>query len=146
MSPVMPEATLMGFDWGERWTGVSIGDTATGMAHPIATLDARQAPGPLAAIDALVREWRPDGFVVGLPVRDDGSEHPLAPAVRSFGDEIGRVHARPVHYVDERLTSAAAAGVLRAAGRGGRAGKHLTHSLSAQHILQDWLDAHAAQR
>ena len=64
--------------------------------------------------------------------------------LRLFGAALETQFGRPVHYVDERLSSAAAAESLRAAGRGGRADKHLTHPLAAQHILQDWLDAYLA--
>ncbi len=131
----------MAFDFGERWTGVAIGDCGPRMAHPLTTIDARASADRMRSIAALVRDWQPGEFVVGMPTRDDGAEHALAAAVRQFGAGLEAQFGRPVHYVDERLSSAAAAESLRAAGRGGRADKHLTHPIAAQHILQDWLDA-----
>ncbi len=141
---VMPEATVMGFDYGERWTGVAIGDCGPRMAHPLTTIDARADRDRMRSIADLVRDWQPAEFVVGMPTRDDGLDHALAATVRLFGAALETQFGRPVHYVDERLSSAAAAESLRAAGRGGRADKHLTHPLAAQHILQDWLDAYLA--
>ncbi len=140
----MLESTVMGFDFGERWTGVAIGECESALAHPLTAIDARDAQTRMNAIGVLVRDWQPSQFVVGLPLRDDGAEHPLASAVRAFGAALIEHFGAPVHYIDERLSSNAASQTLRAAGRGGRSDKHLTHPLAAQHILQDWLDAHAA--
>jgi len=143
----MPDAgTLLGFDFGTRWTGVAVGERESGLAHPLAVIEARTDSARLDAIARLVGEWRPAALVVGLPLDPDGAELPLASRVREFGTALAARFGLPVRYVDERLTSVDAESSLRAIGRGGRADKDLTHQVAAQRILQDYFDERASGR
>jgi putative Holliday junction resolvase len=97
--------TLLGFDAGEKRIGIAIGNTLTGSARALETVAAAQV---WPAVERLIREWQPDAFVVGLPLRDDGSEtHGTAHARRFAGRLQGRF-GKPVVMVDERYTSVAA--------------------------------------
>jgi putative Holliday junction resolvase len=97
--------TLLGFDAGERRIGIAIGNTLTGTARALETVPAAQV---WPAVQRLIKEWQPDAFVVGLPLRDDGSEtQGTAPARRFAGRLQGRF-GKPVALVDERYTSVAA--------------------------------------
>ena len=136
--------TVLAFDFGERYLGVAVGEDAMKVAHPLAAINARSAAARFDAIAALVAEWRPARFVVGLPLGPDGERHALAPRVERFARQLeGRFH-RPVTFVDERLSSAEAEARLRAIGRGGRKAKALAHPVSAQVILQDHFDRDGA--
>jgi putative pre-16S rRNA nuclease len=136
--------TVLAFDFGERYLGVAVGEDAMKVAHPLTTIDARGAAARFDAIAALVAEWRPARFVVGLPLGPDGERHALTPKVERFARQLeGRFHV-PVTFVDERLSSVEAAARLRAIGRGGRKAKDLAHPVSAQVILQDNFDRDAA--
>ncbi len=139
-------STVLAFDYGERFVGVAVGDVETSMANPLTHIEARESAPRLAAIEAMVREWRPGRLVVGLPLSLDGKPHAMTAKAQAFGAELASRFALPVEYCDERLSSAAAEENLRAAGRGGRANKHLVHAEAARIILQDWLDhaKHAA--
>jgi putative pre-16S rRNA nuclease len=132
--------TILAFDYGERHIGVAIGDTATRIAHPLARLD---APLALSGIDALVREWRPDELLVGMPFTPEGGEHPLCGRVRRFARELAARYRLPVAFADERFSSTAAEETLKSAGRGGRRDKQLAHALAASTILQGYLDESA---
>ena len=132
--------TVIGFDYGERYTGVAIGDTGAGMAHPLGTIEARTSETRLAAIARLVAEWQPDRLVVGLPLSLEGEAHGLTRRARAFAHELQRRFRLTVDLVDERLSSADAASRLRALGRGGRKHKGLVHPVAAQLILQGYLD------
>jgi putative Holliday junction resolvase len=114
------------------------------VAHPLATIDARGAAARFDAIAKLVAEWRPERFVVGLPLGPDGERHELTPRVERFARQLEGRFRRPVTFVDERLSSAEATARLRAIGRGGRKHKDLAHPVSAQVILQDHFDRNAA--
>lgn len=144
MAAEVTVGVILGFDFGERHTGVAVGDMDTGLAHPLTVIEARRAGERLERIAPLVAEWQPARFVVGLPVSMDGAmeggEHPLAARVRRFGRSLEAQFRRPVEYADERLSSVEAGETLRTAGRGGREHKHLVHPLAARIILQDWLD------
>lgn len=138
-----PGGTVLAFDYGERFVGVAVGEPAVGVAHPVATIDERATGPRLAAIAALVAEWRPARLVVGLPLALDGAPHEQTRRARAFAARLAARFGLPVDLVDERLSSADAEERLRAIGRGGRRHKGLTHPVAAQLILQDWLDRRA---
>jgi putative Holliday junction resolvase len=132
--------TILAFDYGEKHIGVAVGDTATRIAHPLARV---AGPRALAEIDALVREWRPDKLLVGMPYTAEGDEHALSGRVRRFARQLGARYDLPVTFVDERYSSTAAQETLRNAGRGGHEHKQLSHALAASTVLQDYLDESA---
>ena len=74
----MIEGTVLGFDFGERRIGVAVGETSTRIASPLGAIDEPATEPRFRAIEGLVREWQPAGFVVGRPRHDDGSEHAVA--------------------------------------------------------------------
>lgn len=132
--------TILGFDYGERYIGVAVGDDETGLAHPVGHFQAQRDPERGARVEALVREWQPAQLIIGLPLASDGAERPITARARHFGRLLAARTGLPVDFVDERLSSAMAEQTLREAGRGGRAHKNETHALAAQVILQAWLD------
>ena len=134
---------VMAFDFGVRYVGVAVGETALGMAHPLQTIDAEANEPRFAAISALLAEWNPVRLVVGLPLAIDGSERDMTRRARRFARQLeGRFHL-PVSFVDERLSSAEADLLLREQGRSGQAHKHLNHPVAAQVILQAYFDENA---
>jgi putative Holliday junction resolvase len=136
--------TVLAFDYGERYVGVAVGEGDVRVAHPLTTIETRAATVRLAAIAALVDEWRPGRLVVGLPLGLEGERHELTGRAERFACQLEARFRLPVALVDERLTSAEAEGRLAAIGRGGRKHKRLAHPVSAQVILQDYFDRDAA--
>ena len=136
--------TVLGFDYGERFVGVAVGESGVRVAHPLTTIDTRVAAARFRAIAALIAEWQPVRLVVGLPLALAGDRHELTRRAERFARQLETRFRLPVALVDERLSSAEAADRLRAAGRGGRRGKHLVHPVAAQVILQDFFDRHDA--
>jgi putative holliday junction resolvase len=135
-----PGHTILAFDYGERHIGVAVGDTGTRIAHPLGMVERPRAATALSEIDGLVREWRPDELLIGLPATIEGAEHPLSTRVRRFGRQLAARYRVPVAFADERFSSTAAEQTLREAGRGGQMHKHLAHALAASTILQAYLD------
>ncbi len=129
---------VMAFDFGERRIGVAIGDRELGIAHPLETIVYRRDQDPVVLIEVLVREWYPELFVVGLPVSNDGSEHELAPLVRSFCAALSDRFGVATRLVDERYTSAEASEILNEAGVRGRRQKEYLDQVAAQTILEDF--------
>ena len=132
--------TVLAFDFGERFTGVAVGEANMGMAHPLGLITAESNAARMNAIAALVVEWEPGFLVVGLPLSMDGSEHELTRRCRRFARQLESRFRLPVRLVDERLSSAAAEQVLRSVGKGGRKYKLQAHQVSAQIILQNHFD------
>ncbi|MEX0960558.1 MAG: Holliday junction resolvase RuvX [Burkholderiales bacterium] len=141
-----PRGAVLAFDFGQRRVGVAVGDRDLRIAHPLQTIDAAGSADRLSRIEALVREWKPVLFVVGLPVNLDGTEHPLAPQARTFARKLSERFGMETRLVDERYSSSEASLMLREAGVRGRAQKaHLDH-FAAKTILEDFFgndDVHA---
>ena len=132
--------TVLAFDFGEKFTGVAIGESSIGVAHPLGLIAAQGSAARMDEAAALVSEWKPGALVVGLPLSMDGGEHELTRRCRRFARQLEARFKLPVKMVDERLSSAAAEEVLRAAGKGGRKHKLRAHQVSAQIILQSYFD------
>jgi putative holliday junction resolvase len=132
--------TLLAFDFGTRFVGIAVGDTETRSAHPLEMIDAEDNATRFARIRALVDEWRPARFVVGLPLSPDGAENDMTRRARRFAKQLEGRFRLTVEMVDERLSSASAEELLASMGRGGRNRKNDSHALAAQIILQDLLN------
>ncbi len=132
--------TVLAFDFGEKFTGVAVGETSIGVAHPLGLITAQGNAARMDEVAALVAEWKPGTLVVGLPLSMDGTEHELTRRCRRFARQLVARFSLPVELVDERLSSAAAEEALREAGKGGRKHKLRAHQVSAQIILQSHFD------
>ena len=135
-----PAGTVLAFDFGERYTGVALGETSIGVAHPLGLIVATDSAMRLTEIAALVQEWKPALLVIGLPLTLDGAEHQMTRRCRRFSRQLQARFGLPVKMVDERLSSTAASESLQAVGKGGRKHKLLAHQVSAQIILQSYFD------
>jgi len=138
----LSEGTCLGFDFGLRRIGVAVGEQGTGMAQPLGTVPARDGRPDWSGIDRLVATWHPANLVVGLPFNMDDTEPAIAPRARAFGKRLSARYNRPVHLVDERLTSRSARASLREAGATRRRTEANVDALAAQQILQTWLNDH----
>ena len=98
-----------------------------------------------SGLDKVIQEWRPDTFILGLPVHKDGTDHDVTKAVRKFAVQLEERYGKPIHFQDERLSSSEAEGILqqqRASGaRKKKVQKEDIDKLAAALILQRWLDA-----
>ena len=109
MSAVVPAPTVsthssyLAFDFGARRIGVASGNSLTGNAEPLRTVDA--GARALDAIGKLVAEWRPDALVVGVPRHPDGAAHANTRRARRFAGELRRRFGLAVHEVDERYST-----------------------------------------
>lgn len=139
---------ILGIDYGERRVGLALSDPTATIASPLPTLQRRRGKRPpVAAILRIVAERGVDEVVLGLPLTPAGEESDWTREVRSFGDSIGRRGDVPVHYIDERMTSARAERAVRSLGlrRNARQEKGRVDAAAAVLILQAWLDR-AARR
>jgi putative Holliday junction resolvase len=133
------EGTLIGFDFGSRRIGVAVGETSTRIASPLTAIEGEANDARFEAIGRIVQEWRPAGFVVGIPHHSDGSEHAVAKLAEKFARRLEARYGVPVKFVDETLSSAEAESTLR--GTRTRAGKKSdVDALAATIILQSFLD------
>jgi putative Holliday junction resolvase len=134
---------ILAFDYGQRRIGIACGDTVSRTAAPLGGVSAGNAPAHWAAIDSLMREWKPAIVVVGLPYNVDGSESAMTVAARGFAGELAQRYALPVQLVDERYSSLEAETRLKAARESGlrkrRVAKADIDAAAACIILERWL-------
>jgi putative Holliday junction resolvase len=108
-----PAHRFLAFDFGTRRTGVASGNRLLAQATPLKTVVA-EGEARFEAIAALVRDWRPDALVVGVPRHPDGAEHEMTRRARRFARQLHGRFGLPVHEVDERYsTTEALAGGAR---------------------------------
>lgn len=100
----MPRSVLA-FDFGTRKIGIASGQSVTGSGSPLPAIPCRQEKPDWAAIEAVIREWRPDTLVVGLPLNMDDSESELSTRARRFARQLNGRFNLPVFMVDERLST-----------------------------------------
>jgi putative Holliday junction resolvase len=132
--------TVLAFDFGEKRTGVAVGETVLGQAHPLTVITAPDEAARLAAIARLVQEWQPERLVVGRPTHADGTPHDFTARAHAFALSLAERFRLPVQEADERLTSRDAAARLRETGHDGRTMKPILDAVAAQLILQTWFD------
>ena len=144
--PATPDtvSTALGFDYGARRIGVAVGNALTGTARALEVI-ANGAQGPdWPRVDALVREWRPQVLLVGLPLTMEGEEQKNSAAARAFATQIGARCKLPTRLVDERLSSHAAAqrfAQRRASGQARRKHAAALDAVAAEIIVEGWLNA-----
>jgi len=148
----MTVATALGFDVGAKRIGVAVGNGLTGTARDVAVVDMREEIADWAAVDRIVREWRPEALVVGDPRTpgDDGRVADLTQPSRQrahrFARDAATRYALPVWLVDERMSSIDAAARFaqgRAAGARRRGEARNLDAVAAAIILERWLGAPA---
>lgn len=138
----MPDAlvrqpgTVLAFDFGVKRIGVAVGEWPLAQAHPLTTIHGEANAERFAAIEALLKEWRPVSLVVGLPVALDGSAHEMTARSTRFANQLRGRFGLPVDYAEERLSSVEAEERLRASGHNARSAREHVDALAAQIILQ----------
>jgi len=132
--------TVLAFDFGEKRTGVAVGEMALRQAHPLTVLKAHENTALLEAIARLIAEWQPERLVVGLPTHTDGTPHEMTQKARAFIARLRERFALPVVEADERLTSQDAESRLHETGHSAKTMKPFLDAVAAQLILQTWFD------
>jgi putative Holliday junction resolvase len=134
--------TLLAFDVGARRIGVAVGNTVSSSAREVGVLDVHATGPDWPALDRWMREWKPDGLVVGDPATLDGGDQPIRKRAREFALELRRRYALEVQQVDERTSSIEAAQRFAAGRASGARKRHQAaqlDALAAVVILERWL-------
>ena len=134
---------VMGLDVGSKTVGVAISDPLgfTAQGVEIIKIDEEAEEFGFDRRGELVKEYKVEKFVVGLPKNMNNTEGPRVEASKAYGDKIKEIFGIPVDYQDERLTTVQAERMLveqADISRGKR--KKVIDKLAAQLILQNYLD------
>lgn len=132
----------LAIDYGSARIGLAICDPGEVIVSPLGQIDLKKGR-PLAGMEDICRfiaEYKVDALVVGLPLNMDDSEGPQAQATRRFAQQLEKVVTIPIHFQDERLSSAGADEWMDQAQVSRSQRKQKRDMLAACHILQDFLD------
>lgn len=143
-SLIRTDGTVLGFDVGMRRIGVAVGNALTGNASAVAVVDVHAGGPDWAHVDRLLREWRPDGLIVGDPMTLDGGDQPIRKAARAFAETLRQRCRLPVLMIDERNSSQEAArrfAAARAAGTRKRRDADVLDAVAAAVIVERWLSS-----
>ena len=132
---------VLAVDWGEKRFGIALSDPLRMIAQPLTTFTRRAGKrAPVGAIVDLFAQHEVAEVVIGLPLTPEGDEAEAAREARALGEAIGKRSGLPVHYVDERMTTARAVRAAREVGVRDKQARERIDQMAAVAILQAWLD------
>lgn len=132
----------MGLDYGKARIGVAFSDLSGTIASADHIYKSQTEEKDLSYFSELIKEKEICLTVLGLPLKTDGSESEMSKTVMAFGRKLAEISGVPVAFQDERYTSFEAEELLKEAHIKWEKRKELLDKISAQIILQDYIDEH----
>lgn len=80
--------TLLGIDYGEKNIGTAIGYLDNGVTDTLEVIRRTKDERELPHLLNLIKQWRIDIIVLGLPLSSNGEETPACKKVRAFGRKL----------------------------------------------------------
>jgi len=134
--------TYLGIDYGTKRIGLALADEL-GIALPLGTIPGVDFTEWIEEMKKVVKDRRVDELVIGYPIHMDGVVGKRAKEVDTFISGLTENISLPVHRVDERLTSVAAAESIQRkpkGKRGKRPADGRIDATAASLILRDFLE------
>ncbi len=95
----------MGFDYGSRRIGISVGNKITRTAEPLRVISNHKSRIDWPSILEVIQEWKPEALVVGLPLSLLGEETDMSKEARRFAKKLGQKSKLDYIMVDERYST-----------------------------------------
>ena len=133
----------LGVDYGDVRTGLAVSDVGGFLAGGIGQISPGGMKNTARAVAEEAKKQNAVRIVIGLPKNMDGSEGFRAEAVRAFAALLSEYTDLPYEFYDERLSTVEAHQFLNLTATGGKKRKNVIDTLSAQIILQNYLDANS---
>ena len=128
---------LLAIDYGDRRVGLAVSDPMGIIASPAGFIVRRRGKRPpIAEMIRRGADLAVEGFVVGLPLDQNGDDTPRAVEARYVAAELEKRTGLPVRLVDERYTTAAALRAVREMGGSTRGRKGDVDAIAATVLLQ----------
>jgi len=131
----------MAVDLGDRRVGIAVSDEMGMIASPAGHVERRAGKRPpLTALLARATELGANGFVVGLPLDEQGEDTPRAAEARRLALELSTRTGHPAELVDERFSTAAALRAIKEMEGSTRGRKGDVDALAATILLRSALE------
>lgn len=134
----------LGVDYGDKRTGLAECDISGLIAGGIGTISEGGMRKTAIKVAEEAEKRSCKKIVIGLPKNMDGSEGPRADVIKAFGALLSELTEIPIDYYDERMTTMVAYRFLGETGTYGKKRKDTVDTLSAQIILQNYIDRERA--
>ena len=137
---------IMGLDYGDVRTGVSISDPTgflAGSPQVIATWNTEEL---LTRLTELAKKEKIQEIVLGLPKNMNASQGERAKKCKALGSELEARTGLPVVFWDERRTTIEAHAILHATGKKEKKHRKNVDAVAATLILQGYLDFKRMQK
>ena len=130
----------LGVDYGDVRTGLAECDISGMLASGIGTVSegGMRNTAVRVAKEAEARSCKK--IIIGLPKNMDGSEGARVDTVRAFADILSELTSIPIDFYDERMSTMVAYRFLDGSGTYGKKRKGAIDTLSAEVILQNYID------
>jgi putative Holliday junction resolvase len=132
---------VLGIDYGDRHIGLALSDLLLITAQPFGTylLTGREREDRKYFQDLVTRHDIQE-IVIGEPLRMDGTAGTRVEKTRRFAAWLEKAVGKPVIFIDERLTTREALGLLRDRNLRGREKKEREDQIAAVIILSTYLE------
>ena len=133
----------MAVDFGDARTGLAVSDPLGMLANGIGYVKSDYMPKTADLVAEKLFDYKAAEIGIGLPINMNGSEGPRAEHAKEFGKLLSeRVGEIPIVFFDERCSTMAAHQIMNFTDTRGKKRKEAVDTLSAQIILQNYLDSH----
>lgn len=132
---------ILGVDSGDVRTGLAVSDTLGFLANGIGTFTAPTEDELVELVVKYANEYDVERVVIGNPINMDGSSGERSQKVRALSEQIAARLSVPIILFDERCTTMEAHKIMNITNTRGKKRKAAVDTLSAQIILQDYLDS-----
>lgn len=132
---------ILGIDYGEARTGLALCDENETIATVWGTVHERDKEKLAQKVYEVCIAEKVEKIVLGLPKNMDGTEGFRAEHTRKFAALLQEhLPTLPLDFYDERMTTMVASRFMMEANTKGKKKKNAIDALSAQIILQDYID------
>ena len=132
---------ILAVDVGDVRTGFAVSDALGMMANGLGTVKEESRTKLIGIIVEYARTHGAKTVVMGYPVNMNGSVGPRAEKIAALAERIRQETGLKVELFDERCTTMLAHNILNTTNTRGKKRKNVVDTLSAEIILQNYLDA-----
>lgn len=137
---------ILGIDLGDVRTGLALSDESCFLASGLGTFTAYNEDKAMEQILAAIRTHKVEEIVMGNPVNMNGTRGERSQKVEAFAERLREASGLPVILFDERCTTMQAHTILSFTDTRGKKRKNTVDTLSAEIILQNYLDQRKMKR
>ena len=136
----------LGVDYGDKRTGLAECDISGLLSSGICTISEGGMRNTAIRVAKEAESRGCKKIVIGLPKNMDGSEGERTQVIRAFADLLAKETEIDVDFYDERMTTMVAYRFLGETGTYCKKRKDAVDTLSAQIILQNYIDRERAMK